>query len=350
MRVNKVDLANGENLIDLTSDTVTPQTLAKGVTAHNSKGEQIIGNLNPEGGGTGSGIIDVTELPTENIDENAVYRVTENIQTSATNCYIIENGSVYSMTEFLESMGVPTVPNFYEVDELSADIKGSDIATFSELNFYVLRTDGNCYIYIPEYGMTTTVGSMFFQDPAYDKGSTENVYAETDEGIYTTLEAFKDVVRYFIRENGEWEEVTAYYKSLNSYGFVDTNMLSGDITDKIFSVADIMSRDCIKFDENWFVKRDGSCVEEIPVNFFLNCKFTNVVIPKGVSLVGSEAFGNCYSLTEVTFKGTPATVTFNSFSGCESLTTINVPWAEGGVASAPWGAKNATINYNYTEG
>ena len=51
MGVNKVDFANGETLIDLTSDTVTPQTLVKGVTAHNSKGEQIIGSLNPEGGG-----------------------------------------------------------------------------------------------------------------------------------------------------------------------------------------------------------------------------------------------------------------------------------------------------------
>ena len=45
MGVNKVDLANGETLINLTSDTVTPQTLAKGVTAHNSEGKEIIGNL-----------------------------------------------------------------------------------------------------------------------------------------------------------------------------------------------------------------------------------------------------------------------------------------------------------------
>ena len=36
--------------------------------------------------------------------------------------------------------------------------------------------------------------------------------------------------------------------------------------------------------------------------------------------------------------------------GCTNLTTINVPWAEGAVAGAPWGATNATINYNYTGG
>ena len=37
-----------------------------------------------------------------------------------------------------------------------------------------------------------------------------------------------------------------------------------------------------------------------------------------------------------------------AFKNCTALTTINVPWSEGEVASAPWGATNATINYNYT--
>jgi hypothetical protein len=29
------------------------------------------------------------------------------------------------------------------------------------------------------------------------------------------------------------------------------------------------------------------------------------------------------------------------------ITTINVPWAQDAVANAPWGATNATINYNH---
>lgn len=47
MGVNKVDLSTGENLIDLTSDTVAPETMVKGVTAHNSAGEQIEGEFDP---------------------------------------------------------------------------------------------------------------------------------------------------------------------------------------------------------------------------------------------------------------------------------------------------------------
>lgn len=44
--VNKVDL-NGVTVLDLTSDTVTPETLLVGTTAHNSKGEIITGTLVP---------------------------------------------------------------------------------------------------------------------------------------------------------------------------------------------------------------------------------------------------------------------------------------------------------------
>ena len=46
MAVNKVEI-NGETKLDLTQDTVTPQTLLSGVTAHNAVGEQISGAVAP---------------------------------------------------------------------------------------------------------------------------------------------------------------------------------------------------------------------------------------------------------------------------------------------------------------
>ena len=42
MEVNKIEF-NGKVLIDLTSLTVTPETLAEGVIAINAKGEIIVG-------------------------------------------------------------------------------------------------------------------------------------------------------------------------------------------------------------------------------------------------------------------------------------------------------------------
>ena len=42
MAVNKVSI-NGATVLDLTADTVTPETLNMGVTAHNAAGELITG-------------------------------------------------------------------------------------------------------------------------------------------------------------------------------------------------------------------------------------------------------------------------------------------------------------------
>lgn len=42
MAVNKVEV-NGETKLDLTQDTVTPENLLSGATAHNAAGERIVG-------------------------------------------------------------------------------------------------------------------------------------------------------------------------------------------------------------------------------------------------------------------------------------------------------------------
>lgn len=73
-------------------------------------------------------------------------------------------------------------------------------------------------------------------------------------------------------------------------------------------------------------------------------------LPDGLTDIGSSAFTGCTNLSEITFKGTPSSISSNAFNNCTNLIIINVPWAEGAVSGAPWGATNATINYNYTGG
>lgn len=81
---------------------------------------------------------------------------------------------------------------------------------------------------------------------------------------------------------------------------------------------------------------------------FYNCsKLTITEIPAGVTSIGEYAFYNCTGLTTITFKGTPTSLNSYAFSRCTGIKTINVPWASGAVSGAPWGATNATINYNY---
>lgn len=67
-----------------------------------------------------------------------------------------------------------------------------------------------------------------------------------------------------------------------------------------------------------------------------------------VTRVASSAFVNCTGLTLVKFYKKLTSCANNAFTGCTNLTDIYVPWAEGEVANAPWGATNATIHYNTT--
>lgn len=79
---------------------------------------------------------------------------------------------------------------------------------------------------------------------------------------------------------------------------------------------------------------------------------TNLVLtelPAGVTSISDLAFAGCSKITSITFKGTPNSISYQAFVGCTGITTINVPWAKGAISGAPWGATNATINYNYVE-
>lgn len=88
---------------------------------------------------------------------------------------------------------------------------------------------------------------------------------------------------------------------------------------------------------------------DIGISAFTYCgELKEVTFPASLKTISKNAFNPCAKLATATFKGTPTSIANNVFSGCVKLLTINVPWAEGEVADAPWGATNATINYNYT--
>lgn len=92
-----------------------------------------------------------------------------------------------------------------------------------------------------------------------------------------------------------------------------------------------------------------SSLVDIQERSFWYCQALAITeIPATVQTIGKWAFGYCNAMNTLTFKGTPISLNSEVFTNCNNLTTINVPWAEGEVANAPWGATKATINYNYT--
>jgi len=95
---------------------------------------------------------------------------------------------------------------------------------------------------------------------------------------------------------------------------------------------------------------DYSHLTKIDAWAFSGCSsLKTITIPAGVrELYG--VFSYCDKLESITFKGTPTTMANGGgtpmFYKCNSLTDIYVPWSEGKVAGAPWGAEYATIHYN----
>ena len=91
-------------------------------------------------------------------------------------------------------------------------------------------------------------------------------------------------------------------------------------------------------------------LEEIAGNAFWNVDFTQktITLPRSLKILGNSAFGACAGCTTVTFKGTPESIHEKAFDSNTKITTINVPWAEGAIPGAPWGATKATVKYNVT--
>jgi hypothetical protein len=107
-------------------------------------------------------------------------------------------------------------------------------------------------------------------------------------------------------------------------------------------------------------------LSSVPDYGFYNCRaLESAVLGNGITSIGSYAFGQC-GLRFVQVGENVITISNTAFirSGLQSITlpesiqsigetafnssmkNIYVPWSEGEIAGAPWGASNATVYYN----
>ena len=136
------------------------------------------------------------------------------------------------------------------------------------------------------------------------------------------------------------------YTIIRSYAFYYCSSLAlTSLPSGITSIGDYAFQSC----SSLALTSLPSGITSIGSSAFNSCSSLALTsFPSGITSIGSNAFGNCRSLASLTFEGTPTSISSSAFYRCTNITTINVPWSEGAVANAPWGATNATINYNYT--
>ena len=136
--------------------------------------------------------------------------------------------------------------------------------------------------------------------------------------------ATKPYIEEIYNSDGQLIDVKMYgYETIRDYAFADcTSLALTTLPSGITNIGDYAFADCT------------------------NLALTS--LPSGITNINDSAFAGCSSLASLIFEGTPESIAGSVFFGCNNLTTINVPWAEGAVANAPWGAPNATIHYGYT--
>lgn len=124
-----------------------------------------------------------------------------------------------------------------------------------------------------------------------------------------------------------------------------TNLALTSLPENLTKISDFAFQNC----SNLALTSLPNNLETIGNRSFSGCVNVFTSFPSSLKSIDARAF-YYNAFTAITFKGTPTSIASNAFDSCSKLTTINVPWAEGAVANAPWGATKATINYNYTGG
>ena len=133
-------------------------------------------------------------------------------------------------------------------------------------------------------------------------------------------------------------ELANAIRTIISAGYkMDLDIMAIEIDAQTKAITGLIDRSGTNFTIPYGVDSIGSCA-------FRSSQLTDVYIPANVKSVAGNAFMDCTTLKSVTFHGTPTSISATAFSGCSNV-TFTVPWVEGAVANAPWGATNATINY-----
>ena len=216
MAVNKVvfNTADGEQvLIDLTKDTVKPETLLAGITAHDASGETIVGTMTGGGGGSEENQLDSMLNGTITEINSTVSSVISYGCRGRTNLLTVNLPNATSVGSYafygcnaLQSVNLPkatSVPSscFYQCTKLNRldlgsakSIGASSLAYCTALTVLILRrADAICTLNSSSFsGVTTYKGYIYVPSDLLETYKTATNWS-TYASKFRAIEDYPDI-------------------------------------------------------------------------------------------------------------------------------------------------------------
>ena len=304
MAINKFVDRQGNTLLDLSTDSVSPSKVLAGTTYHGPDGTKQMGTLDP-------GPLDYSQYNFIDYDGTLLYSYTDEELDALTALPAGPDHTGDNLT-------------FQSWNWTLADLKAWDRTRSDRplIGANYITTDGKSYLYLdtPLSGATLsfqtngTLNSVDWGDGTTDT-TTSHVY--TNPGQYViVIDMAKDGYWYFGTSDPSTSTNKQWVKKIKLGNIKST----GAYTYAFYQCYALQN---ISIPNN---------LTSIGSGMFRTCdSLQNVIIPNSATSIGDYAFDMCYSLKNISIPNSITSIGEYTFSDCRSLTSITIPSSVTGI-------------------
>lgn len=319
MGVNRLDI-NGETVLDLSKDTVTEDTLAEGVTAHNAAGEQIEGTM--QSGGSGDSVTELFYVPIK-IGANG-FELDGMTYADILNAYN-DGKHIVAKTSIPSAAGLGFAGNF-DIPMTYINDGGSFVFSFTTgaVNCEAFVGQDNSIIYFIReyqekgadsnnaslgirYGFDINTGTLYLYGDGKYSSSSSDAFEDITEQV-------KHIVFFEnISELGDMACALGVFPNLETATMCNSITTTG--TGVFFNSEKLRK---VHLSKNLTALNGQS---------FNSTAIDEIKIPAAVAVIYAKDFGDCAKLKKVEFEKASELLEIkaNAFSGCTALSGIELP-------------------------
>ena len=332
MGVNHINLANGEELLDLRRDTIKKEVLVSGYTAHNSEGEPINGEM-PNHEAVDKSIDGITEtsytIPKGYHNGEGTVKLTDDIANevdSQTDIIsqiksVLQGKAAGGKQEQTKELNVTENGSYTVEPDEGYTLSGVGVNVDVEDDFIGIKYSNFSGL---QYNLPKTADARSFDKILLDPN---------DKSIHSNIIG---------AENGHCLAYAFANTSANANGGYKVQLEEVYLPTKITALV-YTFQNCNNLKR---IIGDVSNIKTLNVTFNGCYNLEEIPYFPNLTTIGNQSFQNCNALKKYCVPPKVTSIHTGAFNKTPNLLDIYVAFAEGAISGAPWGATNATIHYN----